>query len=301
MPRPPPAAAAAAGPRPASHTKHEASLLYPLPSLGAQLRLAQDSARGQSTGTTLWLSAQIAACWLQAHPVRAGKAAKTSEEGTSAADGSASTPALDPPTPLRALELGSGTGFLAMVLALQGLAVLATDIEPPLSSVLRPNLAANGSTAVAAPLDWADTPGDSSGIGSADDEMRAADWLAQLGAAAGVPSPWDVLVSADTIYHPQLLHPLCRTLRAAVLASRRDGVEPHVLLALERRDPALVDEALRTAERHGFALQRLPPRKVRRAVDAHLGSAWPRDEWEEVELWTLQLVDDAALLRLAAT
>lgn len=151
--------------------------------------------------------------------------------------------------------------------------------------------------------------------------------------------PFDMILSADTLYHPSLSAPLLRTIRALCLLSSSESSSsssarsasdpaaasastaqaqtqpalqpqprtrtrlrntsaststspyPPVLLALERRDPFLIDSALSLArENFGFDTTRVPARKVRKAVDRHGGKHWSRESWEGVEIWELRLM-----------
>ncbi|PWN41022.1 hypothetical protein IE81DRAFT_325027 [Ceraceosorus guamensis] len=317
------------GPSPASDTKHLDLLPYPLPALDVTLLLKQRSAASTeyeaSTGTTLWLSSQILVCYLIANKVKLARS-----------DRSRCRESPDAP---RAIELGSGTGMLALVLARLGFETLATDIEPALSQVLRPNLSDNAEAlrlaAAASPkgysnafmtprsacLDWTQCPA-TSDPGTAQAERRphttrhevvqlcAARWAAQLCKDAQVPPPWSLILSTDTLYHPPLIAPFWWTVKALVLASRaaahsnvdshdssppptRPGADktrdPVVLIALERRDSSLIDEALQVGRHHGFHLKQVSQRTLRKAVDAHLGAYWERGAWEGVEVWSCAL------------
>ena len=65
--------------------------------------------------------------------------------------------------------------------------------------------------------------------------------------------------------------------------------KPTVLLALERRDPAHVTEALRIAKDE-FALpfKQIPAKRVRKIFDTlGDGATWSRDDWDGVEIWKL--------------
>ncbi|CEH11778.1 S-ADENOSYLMETHIONINE-DEPENDENT METHYLTRANSFERASE DOMAIN-CONTAINING PROTEIN [Ceraceosorus bombacis] len=318
------------GPLPASDTKHLDLLPYPLPALDVTLLLKQRSAASTeyeaSTGTTLWLSSQILVCYLIANKVKLARSNRRESR--------------DAP---RAIELGSGTGMLALVLTRLGFETLATDIEPALCQVLRPNLSDNAealalAAAAANPkgdgnafmtprsacLDWTECPA-TSDAGTAKAErshstrhdvaqLCAARWAAQLCKDAQVPPPWSLILSTDTLYHPPLIAPFWSTVKALVLASRAaahhnvdshdpsaprpgaaaadkqsKGCDPVVLIALERRDSSLIDEALQVGRHHGFDLKQVSQRTLRKAVDAHLGAHWERGAWEGVEVWSCVL------------
>lgn len=264
------------GPLPASDTKHLGTLSYPIASLGARFELTQLPGDGITTGFSLWLSSQILACYLQANPKLLQKAARRSE-------GSQRAP--------RVIDLGAGIGLLTLLMSRMGADVLATDVDPPLSGVLLPNIEAHKQqlqghgTAVGRKLDWCETP--------LDDEA-AAKALSELALQAGVAPPWDLIVTTDTLYHSDLIDPLFRTILALVRASRaaqagEAEADPAILVALERRDSALIDTALQRAAEHGFALSQVPLRTLRKAVDQHLGATWPREDWAGVEVWEFKV------------
>lgn len=263
------------GPRPASDTKHLGTLTYVVRSLGARFELKQLPGDGSTTGFSLWLSSQILACYLLAHPRLLHKARRNEV-----------TPQRAP----RVVDLGAGIGLLTMLMSRMGANVLATDVDPPLSGVLLPNIEANSAelqghgTAFGRKLDWCETP--------LDDEAAATS-LSELALQAGVAPPWDLIVTTDTLYHSDLIDPLFRSILALVRASRAaqdsTATDPTILVALERRDSALIDAALQRATEHGFVLSHVPARLLRKAVDQHLGATWERDDWAGVEVWEFKV------------
>lgn len=264
---------------PAHQTKHLAELVYRFPSIDTSFRLVQRNDTN-STGSSLWLSSQVLSSYL-IHTY-----AKTSRQA--------------PPdtSRKRMLELGSGTGLLSLLMARLGWEVVATDIPPVLDTVLRPNIesglyqlinagAATADQAHVCELDWTIPPQD----------WR---WPPPLGypttsqlpaslPAAAIPHPprFDLIVTADTIYEPSLVHPLLSTI--AHLYQRQGQSRPTVLLALERRDPSHITEALRIAdEQYSLPFKQISSKRIRKIFDSlGDGATWSRDDWDGVEMWKL--------------
>ncbi|KAK7467001.1 hypothetical protein VKT23_004064 [Stygiomarasmius scandens] len=219
---------------PAHKSKHNHSLnIY-------HFSLAQ-SDTGLSNGTTLWLGAQCLSAYLRAY----------------------SKPAS------RVIELGSGIGLTALVLADLGWKeVYATDTSTVIQSVLARNIANNPvqGTIHVQELDWQSD--DCSSLSS---------------------SPFDLIVTADTVYEPSLVQPLFRTIHTLCVQSRVQSRAPPVLLCLERRDPALIDHVLQQATTEWqFHVERIPSRKLSKAMQKD-GIHWDKADWEGVELWKLTL------------
>ncbi|ETW02315.1 hypothetical protein, variant [Aphanomyces invadans] len=97
------------------------------------------------------------------------------------------------------LELGSGVGFLAVKLAIQGAQVVATDGDADAMHLLRDNLKRNqvASQVRTAFLPWGD-----------DAALQAAF------PSTNGPPKFDHVVGADLIYNPDFHSPLVSTLRA---------------------------------------------------------------------------------------
>ncbi|KAL1408937.1 hypothetical protein Q8F55_005751 [Vanrija albida] len=230
-------------PLPAPATKHVPALQHALPRSDVVLTLRQRTATAEgtdtgTTGTTLWLGAQVLAAYLASLP--------------------------PPPPGATALELGAGVGYLALCLAGAGYAVTATDVEPVLSSVLSPNLDA-GARVLGA---------------NARVEAAELDWVRV--AAEGLPPSLvapDIVVTTDTVYAPHLIAPLWATL-AAVCARGK----PAVYIALERRDPRMVDAGLEAGRDAGFELRRVAHGRVAKALD-RAGWRWAPEDWAGVEVW----------------
>ena len=179
----------------------------------------------------------------------------------------------------KVLELGSGVGYLALCLCALGYDVIASDIEPVLSNVLRPNIidglgvirASRGSGARAetdpiqvVPLDW---------------EGEA---FEQISAVMQEEREISMIVSTDTIYHPPLVYPF---FRAIASVSERMRTAPLVLLAIERRDGRMVDSALDMGRSMGIELKKVGKGRVEKAVEK-AGWGWKAGiGWEGVEIW----------------
>ncbi|KAH7923879.1 hypothetical protein BV22DRAFT_1167701 [Leucogyrophana mollusca] len=247
---------------PAHHTKHLSALHYPFLSTSFTLAQRDD---GLSNGTALWLGAQCLSLYLASLHTRRPASLRTP----------------------RAVELGSGVGLMPLALASLGYDVVATDIPAVTRSVLGPNIRANagaGRVEVRV-LDWTVDPGEWKW-----DVEHSVTPLGPVDTQEGLLAPpFDLIVSADTLYDPALVRPLLRTLHALSELSIVAGRAPPVYICLERRDPALIDAALAAArDEWGFAVERVPGRKVARAMERG-GVRWAKSEWEGVEVWKLQL------------
>jgi len=101
--------------------------------------------------------------------------------------------------------------------------------------------------------------------------------------------PFDLIITSDTVYIPQLAGPLLRTIRTLASLSSAEGKSPLILLCFERRDPLLIDRTLNDARRvWGFKLERVPHKKLVQAMEK-AGLRWDKDDWDGVELWRLKL------------
>ncbi|CAE6433722.1 unnamed protein product [Rhizoctonia solani] len=261
---------------PAHNTKHLPFLHIPFREHVFVLAQADD---GASNGTALWLSGQVLAAYIASLPTPAKNAA-------------------------RVIELGSGIGFTALVLASLGYHVLATDAHSSVLSLLAQNIQRNnqnlpGSIHVRE-LDWCVPPerwdwSDPSSITSpcaySDSEPRVA------------PPVFDLIVTADTLYVPHLTPHLLRTLDhiqaltpvTRLSPPRPDSSQPEAtnnsrsrrpttLVALERRDPTLIDAALALVP---GSLTRIPHKKLSKALQG-VGWNWDAGDWEGVEIWKIK-------------
>lgn len=227
---------------------------------GAHLSLAQSSTSG-STSSSLWLSSQV----LGAYLIELYKPAKRNQASRKKKK-----------TPLRALELGAGTGFLSLLLAHAGWHVEATDLPYVAHGILADNVRAH--EAVADQI-----------------EVAELDWLAedQVDARSSAP-PYDLVLSADTLYTPRLVSGLWHTFARELARGRgsEDG-GGFGLVALERRDSAFIDESLAVASReHSLELTRVDEGKLRQAAEKSLG--WTKELWDGIEVWEVRRVRGTA-------
>jgi SAM-dependent methyltransferase len=231
-----------------------------------------------TTGTTLWLGAQVMAAYL-------GETLRPPQ-----------LPAHGTSPRRRALDVGAGVGYLALCLAAWGYDVVATDIEPVVSSVLRPNIDAGLNTLRLAKA----RSGSDVGVGIGSITVVSLDWTlfdshsdqdkesdsSSTHPTSDLPSeckdPFDLILSTDTIYHSPLVRPLWATLRHFALSAGSKSPSPQVLIALERRDGLLVGQALASGRQMGFELKAVPGTKLSKALKAW---KWARDDWDGVEVW----------------
>ena len=230
----------------------------------ATVPVKQDNTLADSTGRTVWLGAQVLSVYL---------ADLLSASSTSCARSTQ-----------RAIDLGSGTGLVALSLAALGYRTLATDLPALVDGVLGANCSSSAASTlpgalVAAPLDWFDS-------------------TLHFPPAPHAP-PFDLVTTADTVYDPALSAPLLRTLARLSLLGRPPLSPAPVYLALERRDPLLVDSFLASArDDHGFKLARVDHARLKRLVErteAEGGTlAWQDEaDWDGIEVWKLRLGRDA--------
>jgi predicted nicotinamide N-methyase len=166
-------------PEPASSTKHHSILHHTIPFASTTLALRQisSSTSGESTGTTgstLWLSAQLLSLYLLSLPFKKGTV----------------------------LDLGSGIGYLPLCLRSKGYEVIATDIPEVIESVLRDNII-NG-------LDTMSSPDGGIEVSALDWENVYA--TVQLPDSL-TGRKIDMITTSDTLYAPHLLQPLLTTLQ----------------------------------------------------------------------------------------
>ncbi|KDQ18029.1 hypothetical protein BOTBODRAFT_29341 [Botryobasidium botryosum FD-172 SS1] len=292
---------------PAHDTKHIPELRHPFLSTEFALRQLCD---GGHNGTALWLGGQILALYL------ADTLSNAQTRGGAGRDGRRK----------RAVELGSGVGLTALALAHLGYDVLATDIPAVVRAVLSQNVHANTTyapgrfdgrgTVYVRELDWSVLPSEWTWSNA-----KAITAPANPGVDVKSPSPspptradappapttqtsasdsksednhlcppFDLIVSADTIYDPALSSHLLRTIHALVtlsVSSSPRSTVPPVYLCLERRDPALVDQTLKQAQEvWNFHVGSVPKKNLVKAMEK--GSVkWEEHEWEDVEIWKL--------------
>lgn len=267
---------------PAHHTKHVPLLRYPF--CHSLFHLAQLD-NGASNGTALWLGAQLLSWYL---------ADNLKYKATSARRP-------------RVVELGSGIGLSALALSAMGYDVLATDLPAVVSSVLADNISRNVSqlplghgTIQVRILDWSVPPeqwswNDDTAVASPDVRQEAGD-------AQTMGPPFDLIISSDTIYSPDIISPLFRTVHALTrmsLISSPSSRPPPVYICLERRDPTLINRSLSNAENMwGFTLDRVPHKKLVRAMEKG-GVTWDKVDWEGIEIWKLTLTEKVLNARVS--
>ncbi|PVF97778.1 hypothetical protein CPB86DRAFT_815226 [Serendipita vermifera] len=310
---------------PASETKHIPLLSYQFGSETFALNQRDD--HGVTNGTTLWLGGQVLVYYLSSELPGGGGTRLMKEDATfrdSKVQGAAEETLSDKSPKQRrkrAIELGSGIGLTALALHSMGWDVCATDVEPVVSTVLRPNIKMN--------------TGDSTRASKRDDhilECKELDWTvppqqwdwANLEAVARqqaeqnasptadcqhsnriftpkktLSPPFDLIVTADTLYTPALVTPLIRSLHSlASLSIVGDAKHSCIIyVAVERRDPGLMDRAFQecSSPPWGFRIERVRAIKVRKALEkAKVPWVRERGAWEGVEIWKMRLPRDMA-------
>ncbi|EFP83530.1 uncharacterized protein PGTG_08716 [Puccinia graminis f. sp. tritici CRL 75-36-700-3] len=266
-------------PIPSSETKHLPLLKYPLwpPIEGYSINcghqrvihLNQDDNCRISTGSTLWLSSQILSAYLLV--TLSKNAARAKNRSTTA------------------VEVGAGT-------------VLATDIEPTLTQILVPNVRKwmedNSSAGKVLPcqlnwnleLDWQSVnnafsrnadQGFPYDLNVTPEFTRQSRVLLDSDALPGTPI--DLIVSADTVYTVDLIRPLLTTLS---ILSARSPKQPIIYIALERREPTLVDSFFQMAVEMGFKATQVESNRLRKLAES---MGWIDEDWEAVEVWKLSM------------
>ncbi|KNE56010.1 hypothetical protein AMAG_01854 [Allomyces macrogynus ATCC 38327] len=176
----------------------------------------------------------------------------------------------------RVLELGSGTGILAIYLALLGAAVVATDQDVP---VILDNLRANvdrnrpsaltgtGATSydiIIAAHNWGTTPGPALDRLA---RLPASSWASGIDndlSTAGLQSmPWDYIIAADCIYTLEPLPLLLQSIDCLVGSGPSKTV---VLVAMERRDPLVSDQFVGQSKALDFVVAKVPRSKLNKDV-----------------------------------
>jgi len=219
----------------------------------------------QSNGTALWLGGQVLALYVASeYPVRPTKPIPAGAEGKG-----------EPAKRRRACELGSGVGFTALALASIGWDVQATDVPFIANGVLTENIASN--TKYAGP-EWGQV------------RVRAVDWCQPMDPSTwDVNPPYDLIITADTLYAPELVAPLFQTLKSLAEASILPGKKTScpILVCLERRDPQLIDAALKEGvDIWGFVIKRMPQTKIVKLVERE---GMSRDDIDGLEIWKFAL------------
>ena len=168
---------------------------------------------------------------------------------------------------------------------------MATDLPNVIDSVLSQNVGDNahlvaGSIQVRE-LDWMVEPEQWSWADAK--SVSSPSLLKDLPTEDPLGPPFDLIVTSDTVYIPQLTQPLLRTIHALASLSSAGGKSPSILLCFERRDPLLINRVLNDARQvWGFKPERVPHRKLIQAMEK-AGLKWDKEDWDGVELWKLKL------------
>lgn len=169
---------------------------------------------------------------------------------------------------VRAVDLGSGTGFVGICAALLGAHVLLTDVEPMLPIALhnaRANVAgigAAGGSLACAPLLWGEPLSSPRNILRV--ESSSAPHKAKAAASAAVQPlcgddgslcpPYDLILASEVAYRSELFGPLVQTMLDLV------GGSPSavILLGARRRACCDLDDFLQMLREHFEVLQLFP-------------------------------------------
>jgi hypothetical protein len=201
--------------------------------------------------------------------------------------------------------------------------VCATDVEPVLSTVLRPNVTANTFGSVdrivgsedaregvveCKELDWTVTPtrwkwndglAITNGLDSLDDLPKTEG--IRTNTESNLIPPFDLIITADTLYISELVTPLLRTLhtlaRLSVPFRKSRSSSVHkthscpVYVCVERRDPDLMDRAFEECKSQwGFTVERVRSAKIRKALErAQQDWTAEKSAWDGIEIWKMRL------------
>jgi hypothetical protein len=113
--------------------------------------------------------------------------------------------------------------------------------------------------------------------------------------------PFDLIITADTLYISELVTPLLRTLHTlaqlSILSRNTRSSITHkihscpVYVCVERRDPALMDRAFEECKSQwGFTVERVRSAKIRKALE-RAGLDWTaeKNKWDGIEIWKMRL------------
>lgn len=190
---------------------------------------------------------------------------------------------------------------MSITLSALGYSVLATDIEPSLTSILMPNIKGwtSSSSTWSGPLcvcrlDW-NLPINYRSIQSclkstlhpghiqdglidlnhdSDENVQDTELESKI--------EFDLIVTTDTVYTSELIRPLLTTLKSLSDLSTRP---PPIYLALERRDPALVENFFNMAEQLNFKADQIDHSSLVQLTEQ---MGWDLEDWEGVEIWKLR-------------
>jgi protein N-lysine methyltransferase METTL21D len=173
--------------------------------------------------------------------------------------------------------------------------VIATDVPDVISTVLNvnisnnlPNLPPASGRIQVRELDWTISPDK----WTWDDQHIIASSRIQSSSSHQVEDllkpPFDFIITSDTLYHPDLVQPLFRSIHALSIASSSlTSRSPVVYLCVERRDPTLIDRAfLEARETWGFKTERIAHKKLVKVIEK-ADIKWDKEDWEDIEVWKL--------------
>ncbi|TFK54994.1 hypothetical protein OE88DRAFT_1653595 [Heliocybe sulcata] len=186
-----------------------------------------------------------------------------------------------------------------LALSSLGWDILATDVSFVISAVLKDNIHGNVANLTGDPgtiqvreLDWTVPPSNWTWTSH---EVISSHTISDVeGHCELLEPPFDLILTSDTLYTESLCTPLLRTLHAlctqSVQSTSRSTRTPPVYICVERRDSALIDRALSEAKSAwGFSVQRVPHRKVLKAMEKGGLAGWNKVDWEGVEIWRMTL------------
>ncbi|SCV68998.1 BQ2448_2018 [Microbotryum intermedium] len=306
--------------QPASETKHIKSLAYTLPDERV-IHLLQDDTVGDSTGRSLWLSAQLLVLYLHLvlHKIKVLERGKDGtwkrKKAIELGAGTGTSPhcflAPVPATrssPRLKLEIGlSCLGLMSMYLHSQGYDVLSTDMPFIAHSCLSANFDNNpGLTSSLTVLDPSIPPPrlQSKGL---DWSVPSSEWnfndLHNVALATAttppdpgptkneienptatdspVDPPFDLIVLSDVVYSSTLVKPLINTLKSL------SDISPlaTAYVAVEVRDPELISGFLLRAKERGWKCSKVDQLILGRLMRS---VGWDEAGWEGVEVWCLK-------------
>lgn len=204
----------------------------------------------------------------------------------------------------KAIELGAGVGYLSLVLASLGYDVISTDIQPVLDDVLRPNITTGldvlSRRSAATPV-FSGRVNDrlpsrldptSTAIPLGEISVHELDWTKMHHEPDVRDYEVDMIITSDTVYHPDLLPHLFRTIALiSAVSTRSKGTPPIIYLCLERRDTRMVDFALDLASTFNLHLKRVGQGRIAKSVK-ETGWGWKTEDWEGVEVYKGKWVKD---------
>ncbi|KAK4058816.1 T-complex protein 1 subunit delta [Microbotryomycetes sp. JL221] len=290
-------------PLPAWHTKNIRFLEYELPTKRI-VTIEQNDAGADSTAHTVWLGSQL----LSVVIAELHKSSYTTFKTTSGSVGRRRKVAID---------VGSGTGLLAMTLTSLGYNVIATDIKPVANGLLRSNLDRNfssrttASTELAASvceartLDWFEAPSE----WDFDRWSISSPSVTSLAKGQDSPPqpcihpPFDLITTSDSIYDLSLVEPLIKTLTALAKLSLANGIKPSIYVALEDRDPLVTkmffekllsrasdgtDDSTTSVQTHHWTASRIPHATIQKLAETKLN--WgDESDYDGVQVWKLAI------------